>query len=241
MKCLGFDNVWIHISIGENVAWIDHKPVCPYVAPSTTPCVPQAWGSGWWRTKPFRACPKTVACGRGGQWSSAQHSWEQLCPLGGLPPAPHPGEAPSQGPGLSQITQLLGAAGPWRLVPCPCTEGYKCSVGGIQGGTWACSCGAPGKQPCIFTETLDVLSFGSPLTGAGEGGPGTAVLPHPASPLLPAALWGTGQRRGSAGQGLVLSRDPGCTWNCHKQDIDRGDHLSPRTYWSRWPNLCTQW
>lgn len=30
--------------------------------------------------------------------------------------------------------------------------------------------------------------------GVGDGGPATAVLPQPASPLLPAALWGTGQR-----------------------------------------------
>lgn len=179
----------------------------------------------------------------------------ELCPAQ-LGAALSPGRAPrcttprGVSPALSRGSPAAGGcrkgtgpAEPCRAVPCPFTEGCKCSVAGFQGGTRACSCGAPVKQRCIcvFTETLDFFSFGSALLWVGEGSPVTAVFPYPASPPLPAALWGTGQRRGCAGQGLVLSRDAGCTWNCHtlKQDTDRGHHLSPCNCW-RWPNPCTQ-
>lgn len=108
--------------------------------------------------------------------------------------------------------------------------------GWVYGGTWACYCGAPGEQPCIFTETLDVLSFVSLLVGLGM-----VVLPQLCShnlPVLYCLLLSGAQGREAL---WVLSRAPGCTWNGHKQDIDRGNHLSPCTFWSRWPNLCTQW
>lgn len=142
MKCLEFSNIWIHVSVGENVAWIDCKHVCPYVAPATTPCTPKLEDrADEEKNLPEpaqRRCP-VAGEGRGALPSTA---WSSSVPWEGSALHHTQESLPSLGPGLPRGSPApggcrkgTGPAGPCRAVPCPFTEGYKCSVAAFQGGT----------------------------------------------------------------------------------------------------------
>lgn len=136
------------------------------------------------------------------QWPVAvegRGAGEQLCPLGGLPLHRTQERLPSHAPGLSHGAQLLGAAGMAQSLqdtaePCPAHVqkvinaqwvGFKEAHEHVPGGPL-------GKS--IFTETLDILSFGSPLTGIGV----LSQLCSHTLPVLHCLLLSGAQGRGEA-------------------------------------------
>lgn len=161
------------------------------------------------RKKPSRACPKTVGCGRGGQGSCAQHSWSSSVP-GRAPPAPTQARLPAKVQACPQVSHLLGAAGmaqglqdTGQLCPAHLQKVVSAQWVGFKEAHEP----VPVGNSTVPSETLDInLSFGSHSPGLGKV---AQLCPSPCQSC-------TGQgERGSAGQGPVLSRDPGSTWSCH--------------------------
>lgn len=221
MKCLGFDNVWIHVSFGENVAWIDYKHACPYMAPATTPVFPRLEDQAD-KEKASQRLPKDSGLwqGRAGELCPAQ--LKRLCPWEGSP-CTHPGEAPQP---RSRLVPSPGAAGmaqglqdTVQLCPARLQKAVSAQWVGFKEAREP----VPVGNSTVPSETLDMYFVLWLSTQLGWGR-WHSCAPSPCQSCT--ALWGTGQGRGSAGQGPELSRDPGSTWSCHTH-IDRADHLSP--------------
>ena len=213
-------DVLIHISFGENVTWIGYKQICPYVAPATTFCFPQAWVITKLvrlaKKENFQSRPKAVARGREGH--------RELCPsrVGGTPvprerspPAPHTGVTfLNQEPGL--FPRLPSSHGlQWErhralLVYKWCTNTSWSALMGFREAHEV----PPVKQCCVWSchRAFRHFPFGS-LTWVRDSGPATATSPRHAGHLLPDARRGTG--RVPAGQALVLTGDAGCTCICY--------------------------